>query len=244
MTANDQTDASTDETPFETAVETMRDAATSRRGFLAGTTAAGLGALTFGAGGAAAGESGGTAEDVPGTDVDVLNYALTLEHLEDAFYHHNLESLGGYYSPETIHDAEVLQGFGDHVRTSVYENLTDAGKQEATHVETLEKVIETLGGDPVEKAEYDFGTRNGDDPTAFFETAMALENTGVMAYAGALSLIESPDLQEAAATVATVEARHASYLNLLNGADPFPAAFDEAKKMSEILDVASQFVVD
>jgi hypothetical protein len=65
-----------------------------------------------------------------------------------------------------------------------------------------------------------------------------------MAYDGALPLIESPDLQRAGATIATVEARHASYLNLLNGDDPFPAAFDEAKSMEEILDVAGGFIVD
>ena len=32
----------------------------------------------------------------------------------------------------------------------------------------------------------------------------------------------------AGATIATVEARHASYLNLLNRTSPFPAAFDKA----------------
>jgi hypothetical protein len=65
-----------------------------------------------------------------------------------------------------------------------------------------------------------------------------------MAYTGALDLIESPDLQTAAATVATVEARHAAFLNVLNAGMPFPDAFDEAKPMAEVLDVAGQFIVE
>ena len=181
--------------------------------------------------------------DVPGTDVDILNYALTLEHLEDQFYQQNLKSLGGYYSEETIMNSDALSGFGEAIRGNVYHYLTTVGEHESAHVDTLTTVIQTLGGEPVPAAEYEFGTMKQGDPTAFLATAMALENTGVSAYAGALDLIVSPDLQEAAATVATVEARHASYLNLLNGASPFPAAFDEALSMQEVKEIAGQFVV-
>lgn len=45
------------------------------------------------------------------------------------------------------------------------------------------------------------------------------------------------------ATIAIVEARHASYLNLLDGDLPFPAAFDSPKSPEEILDAASGFIV-
>jgi hypothetical protein len=72
--------------------------------------------------------------------------------------------------------------------------------------------------------------------------AATLENTGVMAYDGAIALLQSKDLQTAGATIATVEARHASYLNLLSGAIPFPTAFDMPKTMREILMAANQFI--
>jgi hypothetical protein len=40
--------------------------------------------------------------------------------------------------------------------------------------------------------------------------------------------LERASLLRAGATIATVEARHASYLNVLNRAVPFPVPFDKA----------------
>lgn len=57
----------------------------------------------------------------------------------------------------------------------------------------------------------------------------------------AFNLIESEDLLTAGGTIATVETRHASYLNLLTGDDPFPEAFDEPKSPDEVLDAAGGF---
>jgi hypothetical protein len=50
-----------------------------------------------------------------------------------------------------------------------------------------------------------------------------------MAYDGAIAYIDRPGLQTASATIATVEARHAAYLRLLNGEVPFLEPFDESK---------------
>ena len=77
----------------------------------------------------------------------------------------------------------------------------------------------------------------------FIKVAELLETTGVMAYDGAIHLICSPELRTAGATIATVEARHASYLNLLNGDVPFPLAFAAPKTMAEILAAAGGFIV-
>ena len=67
---------------------------------------------------------------------------------------------------------------------------------------------------------------------------MALENTGVSAYDGAGSVHHDPDLLTAAGSIVAVEARHASYLNLLNGEVPFPAAFETPMTPEEILAIA------
>ena len=167
--------------------------------------------------------------------MDVLNFALTLEHLENAFYREGLERFG----ERDLQRAEVLRGFGSRVRKDVRSNLVDIGEHEATHVETLTGVIEELGGDPVEEAHYDFGV---DDASEFIAVAGVLENTGVSAYDGAIDRIENGELVTAGATIATVEARHASYLNLLNDTDPFPKAFDQPKSMEEILEAADPFL--
>ena len=65
---------------------------------------------------------------------------------------------------------------------------------------------------------------------------------GVMSYDGALYQIQSPSIKSAAATIATVEARHASYLNLLTGASPFPASFDTPATSAMILAAVGRFI--
>ena len=62
-----------------------------------------------------------------------------------------------------------------------------------------------------------------------------LENTGVSAYDGAIAYIKAAKLQTAGATIATVEARHASYLNLINGDLPFPKRLRQAGGAQEDL---------
>jgi hypothetical protein len=158
------------------------------------------------------------------TDVEVLNYALTLEHLEAAFY-----QLTGQY------DLGV-----DPFNNPINDWLMAAGEQEAAHVSTLTDVITQLGGEPVAAAEYDFGVT---DATSFLATAMTLENVGVAAYDGAGQFLQSADLVTAAGSIVAVEARHAAYLNLVNGMIPFPAAVETPMSPDEVLQAAGGFIV-
>jgi rubrerythrin len=161
------------------------------------------------------------------SDLDVLNYALTLEHLEYAFYR----------------DGVGLFSFGEDGRgLSIDTNLAAIRDHEGAHVETLASVITSLGGTPVEEATYDFGDAYT-DPQAFLTTAAALENTGVSAYDGAAQFLTDPELLTAAGSIVAVEARHASYLNLLTGELPFPAAFETPLTMDEVLEIAGPFIV-
>jgi rubrerythrin len=161
------------------------------------------------------------------SDLDVLNYALTLEHLEYAFYR----------------DGVGLFTFGDDSRgMSIDDNFAAIRDHEGEHVATLTKVITDLGGEPVMEATYDFGDAYS-NPMAFMQTAAALENTGVSAYDGAGQFLTDPDLLTAAGTIVAVEARHASYLNLLTGEVPFPAAFETPLAMDEVLKIAGPFIV-
>ena len=160
------------------------------------------------------------------TGMDVLNYALTLEHLEYSFYR----------------DGIGLFTFGNDSRgASIDTNLAAIRDHEMAHVDTLTQVITDLGGDPVAEATYDFGDAYT-DPAAFLATAMALENTGVSAYDGAGQYIDDPDLLTAAGSIVAVEARHASYLNLLNGQVPFPDAFEKPLTQDEVLAIAGPFI--
>ena len=168
----------------------------------------------------------GSTDDGRTGDIAVLNYALTLEHLEYAFYRDGLVTF-----PNT----------SDFADSTIRPRLIEIRDHEKAHVDTLISTIQSLGGTPVQEACYRFGY--GTNASQFLKVAQLLENTGVMAYTGALADIASGALQTAGATIATVEARHAAYLNLLNGDDPFPAAFDTPKSQAEILAAAGGFIV-
>jgi len=85
-----------------------------------------------------------------------------------------------------------------------------------------------MGGTPQPVDCYNFGVKTADD---FLRLAPTLENTGVQAYDGAIAGLQDTNLQILAATIATVEARHAAYFNLLNYALPFPMPFDATLTM-------------
>ena len=192
---------------------------TSRRSFLTGSAAA----LAGGALMAVPGMAKAHTTPEPPTDIDVLNYALTLEHLEYAFYRDGLMK----FNERELEGAKVFDGLGRYLRRRVRENLVRIRNHEYTHVETLRSVIRDLGGKPVPEARYNFRTTAFTSVAKFVSVAQFLENTGVKAYDGAIAHIEAAPLLTAGATIATVEARHASYLNLLNRDVPFPRAFDE-----------------
>ncbi|WP_225741275.1 ferritin-like domain-containing protein [Halorussus halophilus] len=234
---------------IEAITESAQEQLTSRRGFLAGSATA-LGAV--GVSGTAMGQLAGGQTDKSGapaaqdedgaeksdetSDIDILNYALTLEHLEATFYQQGVEE----FDAEEFRDANLGCDVPDATREQIPMWVETVGEHEAAHVEQITKVIEKLGGDPVEAAEYDFGYES---PAEFLGVAKALENTGVAAYAGAAPSIESDKLLAAAVSIHSVEARHAASLNYVNDASPFPNAFDEAKSMEKVKEIASQFIV-
>jgi hypothetical protein len=163
------------------------------------------------------------------TPVDVLNYALTLEHLEHAFYRNGLEEF-------TVEDFTAA-GYS----ANVYDYFGMIRDHEQEHVDTIMKVITDLGGEPVAEAEYDFGYS---DLAGFVGVAQVLENTGVSAYQGAAQfLIDEDELLTAALTIHGVEARHSAYLNGLQGESPFPDAVNPTLTPDEVLAAAGPFIV-
>jgi len=209
----------------------------SRRSLVRNSALAGAGLAAISITGIASAQSGDatpatdtmTSGESPFTsDVDVLNYALTLEHLENAFYRDGLAMLG-------VNGFTAL-GF----QPGVFDFLSEIGAHEAAHVDTLTGVISQLGGEPVAEATYDFGYT---DAAGFLKVSQALEDTGVSAYQGAAQyLMDNGDLLTAALTIHGVEARHAAYVAVLNANDPFPEAVNPTLTPAEVLDIATPFI--
>jgi hypothetical protein len=199
----------------------------SRRGMLVGSAKiAGGGALALGLAGAPGILRFAAAQELE-SDVDVLNYALTLEHLENAFYRDGLAAVGDLGT----------DGFG----FSISEQLATVGAHEAGHVAALTDTIVALGGTPVEEQTYNFDDAFA-DADAFLATSAALENTGVSAYDGAAQFISDPALLTTAGGIVSVEARHAAYVNLVIDEVPFPSAFETPLTQDEVLEIAGPFI--
>ncbi len=127
------------------------------------------------------------------------------------------------------------------MRNGAYRYLRQIRDHEVTHVAALQAA---LGAAAVPACTFDFSAAL-DEVDTFLATALVLENTGVMAYDGAIRYIETPDYLQTGAQIATIEARHASYLGTLNHSAPWPGPFDAGKKPSEIVAavLATGFVV-
>jgi hypothetical protein len=170
----------------------------------------------------------------PSPDVTLLNYALTLENLEAALYTQGLMQL----SSTDFANSTFIQNLGSVIGGDVYAYLSLMRDHEAQHVRTLKSLITSLGGTPVTRCTYNFGYKTADQ---FITVAALLENTVVAAYNGALYQIQSSSIKIAAATIASVEGRHASYLNLLRGTSPCPSSFDTAATSATVLAAVAQY---
>jgi len=152
-----------------------------------------------------------------GGDVDILNFALTLEYLEADFYRTGLKHLSG--------DARTMAKlFGQH---------------EAEHVAALRQMIVKLGGKPAAKPTFKFGVT---DQKSFLKLAKTLEDTGVSAYNGAAPSIKTKEVLAAAGSIVQVEARHAAVIRRLTGAEPAPHKFDPAMEKDAVLKAVQPLV--
>ncbi len=199
------------------------------------------------------------------TVTQVLNFALTLEYLEDEFYTLGLAASG--LIPDN--------------RKVIFQQVS---KHEKAHVAFLKSVITSLSATPVSKPTFDFTAKGAyadvfTNYQTFLALSQAFEDTGVRAYKGrAAELIGNDVVLTAALQIHSVEARHASMIRRLRaekgwitGNTGAPAAvyagednttqggvnvtslgysstiatqaFDEPLSPDKVLAIASQFIV-
>jgi hypothetical protein len=152
-------------------------------------------------------------------DVGILNYALTLEYLEAAFY-----------------NGATAANLPLSSQAAAFLKVVTA--DENAHVAFLKKA---LGRKAAAEPKFDFKGANT-NAEMFMKTAQVLENTGVHAYSGQALNIKSPAYVKAAISILTIEARHASVIGLLNDPTgkeiapngPFDTPFTAAKVLAAV----------
>ena len=140
-------------------------------------------------------------EGPPRGDLEVVNYALTLEFLEEDFY-------------EAVVSSGVLSGREADLAKKIRDN-------ESEHVQALSAVARDLG-EPAERPATAFDPVLESGRDGVISAAADLEGTGAGAYLAEASRITSPEILASALAIHTVEARHAAVLNLLAGRSPLP----------------------
>jgi rubrerythrin len=156
-------------------------------------------------------------------DLEIVQYALTLEHLETDFYNAVLDA-------NVITDKQIGK-----IATMIRDN-------EQEHVDALTATVKQLGGTP-KKPKTDFSKVIAGGPKMILATAATVENLGAAAYLGQAGRIKSKDVLAAALSIHTVEARHAAALNTLVGKTIVPdGAFAKPASMDEVLPKVKPFL--
>lgn len=154
-------------------------------------------------------------------DVEILNYALTLEHLEADFYVKVIA--GGVLTGKELVDFTAIR---DH---------------EVAHVNYLQAGITKAGGTPVKpRQSYDFSSIGDINTRAgILKIADALEPTGVSAYDGVARQISNKAYLAVAGSIVQIEARHAARIKAIidPNANPVPAAFEAKRTPEEVMNI-------
>jgi rubrerythrin len=154
-------------------------------------------------------------------DVGILNYALTLEYLETAFY------------------ADVVKS--GLFKGAELETTRKFGSEEAEHVAALTAAVKQLGGKPAPEPKAEFPLKSA---KAVLELAATVENLGAAAYLGQAANIKSPEVLASALAIHSVEGRHAAALNTLLGKSITPdGAFAKPASAKVVLKSVEPFIV-
>ncbi|MGH3502529.1 MAG: ferritin-like domain-containing protein [Nocardioidaceae bacterium] len=160
-------------------------------------------------------------------DLEVLNYALLLEHLEAAFYNQGNRRV-------RLHPLD-------------YPYMKQVEKDEEYHVKFLTNAISKAGGKPVPAPEVDFGDAFA-SRDSYLKLSHTFENVGAGAYLGAAGFIKNTAYLQAAAGIFGVEARHAAIVGDLLNLEPeggvYMGAFETPKPKQDVLNAVDPYIID
>jgi Ferritin-like domain len=203
------------------------DDGVSRRQLLGLIGSSGAVVALLAACGSDSGSQGGAAE-FGGGEVGSLNYLLTLEHVQASLYAAALKS-GLFDGPgsETAYKRNTIRKFG---------------AEEIEHVTALTKVVERLGGEPVDEPETKFSSKA---PRSLLTLASSLENLCAAAYLGQIPGLSNPSALETVLAIHTVEGRHAASIDAFLSKPMTPdGAFAKPATSRAVLRSVEPLIVD
>jgi rubrerythrin len=144
-------------------------------------------------------------------DGEILNFALLLEYVQQAFY------------TEALSRANLTGDLKTFAET--------VAAQEQEHIDFLTKA---LGNAARKKPKTDFGDDTA-DADKFAVAAFKLEDLGVAAYNAQAPNLTKPSLK-AAARLVSVESRHAAWIRDIRGMNPAPDASEPTIDSQRVID--------
>jgi rubrerythrin len=163
---------------------------------------------------------GGETASFGAGDLGIMNYALTLEHLEALFY-------------REVVAARLFSGKAASLVASF-------GEQEATHVKALTAAITAAGGKPASAPSAHFPIESASQVALL---AYTIENLGASAYLGQAPRIQSKEVLATALSIHSVEARHAATLATLVNKPVTPdGAFAKPATVATVLGAIKPFI--
>ncbi|KAG0694787.1 ferritin-like domain-containing protein [Suillus ampliporus] len=159
------------------------------------------------------------------TEIQALNFALSLEHFQYYFYQRLHQ-----YDPQDFSNAGLppwSQG-----------RYAQISSHELTHAQFLENI---LGDKAVQPCTYNFADT---DPRSFVKTSNIVEAIASSTYTSLTKYLSNPDYVMSISSIHSVEARHSAWINAdLRLGSAWSTAFDAPLSLSQLYTIMSAFIV-
>ncbi|KAJ3765613.1 ferritin-like domain-containing protein [Lentinula raphanica] len=158
-------------------------------------------------------------------ETQILQLALTLEHLESAFFS---GALTAFNDTDFTDDGLPVWARG---------RFSEIASQEQSHVQLL---TSTLGSNAVQACNYSFPYTS---PASFAALAQVLSGVGVSAYAGGAQYLTTKQYITNAAAILSTEARHAAWIaGPVNKGNPWSGPYDTPLTVGSAYSLGAQFI--
>ncbi|KAJ3752399.1 ferritin-like domain-containing protein [Lentinula raphanica] len=163
-------------------------------------------------------------------DIQLLNCALYIEHMESALYTQALSR----FSVKNFTDAGL--------EPWTYGRFQEILEHENSHVQFLQNTVSKAGGRPIGPCTYNFSL-DASDPLSFVELASRLETIGTAAYHGVSTMLTNEQSISASGVVFEIEARHSGWIDAsVRKVSAWSGAFGVPLNCGQVLTLLSSYI--